>query len=224
MRHLLAILLLIASPVLAQNEIPEVGIDPRPYVEDLNAVAPYLQKAGLTLAEFAVVAAIACSNARMAMEDDVAARVRAWLSARYPTAAQIEQLDREAFVKFEDDLLAGHGASEAARAAVRDLLTRQPAIPGSPPAGNLDAGIAELAAICAQRGVGAAAPGDDASVSQFLQAQAVGKGILGLAVIIGDAAVTASTGGVAAMAFGIISGGWGYARFEESVIAFNAAR
>ncbi|ETX12810.1 hypothetical protein OCH239_17055 [Roseivivax halodurans JCM 10272] len=52
-------------------------------------------------------------------------------------------------------------------------------------------------------------------------ARAAAMGVLGLAVIAVDGAITVKTGGMAAAIFGIASGGWGWNRVEEATSAIR---
>jgi len=215
----IALFVTFSSACLAQNEGLK-NLDYQPMISDLNVVAPLLAKEKLSNGDVAMVAAVGCGTARVALRNRYAASFGPFLRSSYPSQDTLSKINLEAFLKSEDLILQKVGASPASRILVAATIKAAPQLPPEPSAedNSLNRGLQKLERdSCSVREQPLTAPTEPASEAQTRFARCVGRALVGTAVIVADgfAAAAAFELPVAATIIAAISGGWGWNRVEE---------
>lgn len=197
----------------AQEGMP----DPRPYVSDVNVIAAHVTKPTLLNADVAIVAGAACASMRAAMRDDVAVKMPAFLKD-YPDADTVRKISKDEFIRYEITAFKEFGASRETAMYVEDTIEASPGIPIERPGAGVSLAVSVLELeerSCRLRQEVAVAVSEPAPPAQASTARLLGKGALGLAAIVVDAALMSHAPYLAVAVLSIGSGGWGWNRIEE---------
>jgi hypothetical protein len=221
-RVLLSLAMLIASLSICFGQNVDLkNLDVRPMITDLNAIAPRLEKDRLLNSDVSFIAAVGCSNARVALRNRYASIIGPLLRSNYPAPEVINKITIGDYARSEDILLGRLGATMPARIFVQRTIKASATLSVTPPAedGSLIKALQQLEGqSCQLRERKAEAPSEPAPEPESKIALCIAKGIAGMAVIVGDAvgATMLIEMPIAAGILATISGGWGWTRVEEA--------
>ena len=219
---LLSLAMLIASLSIcfAQN-VDLKSLDVRPMISDLNAIAPRLEKDRLLNSDVSFIAAVGCSNARVALRNRYPTIIGPFLRSNYPAPEVINKINIGDYAKSEDILLGRLGATMPARIFVQRTIKASPTLSVTPPSedASLIKALEQLEGqSCQLRERKLEAQSEPAPEAESKIALCIAKGIAGTAVIVADAvgATILVEMPIAAGILATISGGWGWTRVEEA--------
>jgi hypothetical protein len=216
----LAIFITPLSVCFAQN-VDLKNLDVRPMISDLNAIAPRLEKDRLLNSDVSFIAAVGCSNARVALRNRYPTIIGPFLRSNYPSPEVINKINIGDYAKSEDILLGRVGATMPARMFVQRTIKASPTLSVKPPSedASLIKALQQLEGqSCQLRERKVEAPSETAPEAESKIALCIAKGIAGTAVIVADAvgATMLVEMPIAAGILAAISGGWGWTRVEEA--------
>lgn len=207
------------EPALAQD-VGQGPLDPQPVISDLNAIASRLaNQKKLSNEDVMQIVSIACSTMRVAVREKFSYRVGPVLREKYPPEEKLFAINKDEFIAVETEYLKKYGASGEAVGLVMDDLKKNLDFPPHPPADDrqLDERFRTLESVsCGLRAKTLSNPAGEASPAAGALAWSIGKGIVGLALIVIDTNITIDTGGLTAAIIGVVSCGWGWGRAEEA--------
>jgi len=168
-----------------------------------------LLKTEMTNGDVRSVTGAACSTFRVARRDRLFERMANAMNKDYPSAKEVNAVSQSQFLEFEIAAFREAGADETALKAVEVSLREHGKLPVSSPAqGNSltgKVGFAEEVA-CEIRSKTPEKLDAPAEASIGSLANSLGWSAMGAAAIVANAAITAESGGMAAV-LGMISGG-----------------
>lgn len=208
---------LILSSVANAQEGPITRGEARLLLGDVDALALYIRKEVVTSEDVRMVAAIGCSSMRIAMARRLPERIEPMIREMYPSPGELAEVSYEEFLQFEQQMLTSLEASERAGGLILVYLQETQGTFDDLPELPLDKVVLAIEdASCTLRSQPVIDQNAQAPIEERSAAEWIARCVVGLAVLTGDAFVTVETGGAAAAILGIVSGGWGWNRCEET--------
>lgn len=208
----ISLLVLGAIPAYAQDFSVD-AFNRDAFVSDLNILAELQAKDELTNADISAIAAIGCATVRKIDADNLLENTANWFEVQgFPDAEALQTIDIEAFVSFELSEFEKAGVTPAAIDLAERVFFGLESLPKEAPFINKDL-LTESeveARFCSARQLDGADPNAPANEAQIVLASAATDVIVGSTTIVIDAWVSVASGGVGAVAFGMISGGVGW--------------